>query len=126
MAKDRAFLEGALEALWVYADGAIVLCFKEDGLFGPSKPTSSTTGVRLVGDAELPAKRAESEDLVRSTQECALPTDRFKIIEANGLTGIRSSASKVLSENSVSVPSGIRTRVAGVKGRYPGPLDDGD
>lgn len=25
-----------------------------------------------------------------------------------------------------SVPSGIRTRVAGVKGRYPGPLDDGD
>ena len=24
------------------------------------------------------------------------------------------------------VPNGVRTRVAGVKGRYPGPLDDGD
>ena len=32
----------------------------------------------------------------------------------------------LLGVHSGSVPSGIRTRVAGVKGRYPGPLDDGD
>ncbi len=33
---------------------------------------------------------------------------------------------EALGFRSNSVPSGIRTRVAGVKGRYPGPLDDGD
>lgn len=33
---------------------------------------------------------------------------------------------EALGFRSEHVPSGIRTRVAGVKGRYPGPLDDGD
>ncbi|MGF1470005.1 MAG: recombinase family protein [Sandaracinaceae bacterium] len=149
LARDKAFLEGALNRILVFPDGAIVLRFKDDGLFGPVEAYELHDGVHVVGDADLPAKRGDSEDLVRATQEWAVPGDRFKLVERAGGVGIqaipgggraqegvadgddpghvrrapphqggsktsrrtarviRPSAPKVLSENSVSVPSGI-------------------
>src|SRR5262245_33992470 len=40
--------------------------------------------------------------------------------------GLRRGSLRLHSRAKAGVPGGIRTRVTGVKGRRPGPLDDGD
>ncbi len=84
-------LEGALNRILVFPDGALVLRFKDDGLFGPVEAYELHDGVHVVGDADLPAKRGESEDLVRATQEWAVPGDRLTLVERAGGVGSRRS-----------------------------------
>jgi site-specific DNA recombinase len=139
LVRDRAFLEGALAGLFVYPDGAIVLRFREEGLFGPVAAYELHGDLAEVGDAALPAKRALQIELVERTKEWALPSDRFTVVEAGALVGITTrrrgpgsrrgppdEGPRDLRRKSCDVPRGIRTLVTAVKGRCPGPLDDGD
>ena len=58
--------------------------------------------------------------------ECATPTGLEPATSA--VTGRRANQLRygALGKALVRIPNGIRTRAAAVKGRSPGPLDDGD
>lgn len=156
----RGFIERVVESILVYGDGAIVLRFRENGLFAPVVETRFADLERAT--EPLVGRRKLASDLARDTAEWA-GNARRRVLDAGGFPmvqvfgtatdtptttdasgggarpgarsrGIRQAAdagrgprnTRNHAGKTVSVPRGIRTLVATVKGWSPGPLDDGD
>lgn len=117
---DKEFLSRVLDAILVYPDGAVVVRFAEDSLFAPM--AAAELRGDHVGNASVEDARKLHQEFLAETREWCSPDAEVRVIEGDGLIAYQAiSPPRNRSGKTVGVPSGIRTRVTGVKGRRPGP-----
>ena len=93
LSEDKAFLEGVLDGIFVHADGALVLVFRDDGLFGPVASYELTSPEGLEPPcSSLDARRGLHSELLRDTREWAGADARLQIQEAEGFVLAKPSA----------------------------------
>jgi hypothetical protein len=128
VAKDKELLGKLLEMIVISSNGAIVVRFRDDTLFarvGSSVPTGGRADRRRdhAWDADVFAARHgdTAKSIIRE-----VPGYRPRLRPASAAIMAPPGGGPGGTGNSISVPRGIRTLVATVKGWSPGPLDDGD
>lgn len=106
---DREFIERVVESILVYGDGAIVMRFREDGLFSPVVETRFGALEQPTGS--LGARRRLAADLARDTAEWAGNAPR-RILDASGLPAVQ-----VLGTAPAPPPGGPGGDTTGARGR---------
>lgn len=138
LARDKEFLTRVLEGIFVSADGAIVMRFRDDTLFA----RVAAYEFRTDSPAPTGPRDRRRRDHLWDTSVFGWKNGHGQVVakEIAGAVHLRKAASAApsgsdeppprdgeeASLNRMNVPRGIRTLVATVKGWSPGPLDDGD
>jgi hypothetical protein len=108
VSEDRAFLKGVLDGIFVHPDGALVLAFREDGLFGRVASYELTSGNSLgAPPASLVDRRSFHAELLRDTLEWAGADARPTIHEAEGFVFAKPSAPLNPVKKTVGVPTEV-------------------
>jgi hypothetical protein len=108
VSEDRAFLKGVLDGIFVHSDGALVLAFREDGLFGRVASYELASGTSLgAPPASLADRRSFHAELLRDTLEWAGADARPTIHEAEGFVFAKPSAPLNPVEKTVGVPTEV-------------------
>ena len=125
--EDRAFLKGVLDGIFVHPDGALVLAFREDGLFGRVASYELTSGNSLAAPpASLVDRRSFHAELLRDTLEWAGSDARPTIHEAEGFVFAKPSAPLNPVKKTAGVPHHSELEPSGgVPHRLGGASEDG-
>ena len=108
VSEDRAFLKGVLDGIVVHPDGALVLAFREDGLFGRVASYELASGNSLgAPPASLVDRRSFHAELLRDTLEWAGSDARPTIHEAEGFVFAKPSAPLNPVKKTVGVPTEV-------------------